>query len=163
MTSWMGTTSSNRGNPDQKMGFIRRCREYYLPATNNNKTSFQDQEQSISGFHTRKLSVSAVQGLDLQKVKPSAQTSDWPTAAPKVRFFFWWFRQAPNVKIASASEFNPVLVLNEPQPHPWDAARLEQSLANPRLSEFSLCGCSGHDTRFMKQHTKQNHDKRNVQ
>ena len=42
------------------------------------------------------------------------------------------------MKIASASEFNPVLVLNEPQPHPWDAARLEQSLANPRFQSF-LC------------------------
>lgn len=33
--------------------------------------------------------------------------------------------QAPNVKIASPSEFNPVLVLNEPHPHPWDGARVD--------------------------------------
>ena len=45
------------------------------------------------------------------------------------------------MKIASPSEFNPVLVLNEPHPHPWDGARLEhlQSLVKPWLSEFPLC------------------------
>eukprot|EP00434_Breviolum_minutum_P013755 symbB.v1.2.012132.t1/scaffold829.1/size159244/2 len=33
--------------------------------------------------------------------------------------------QAPNVKIASPREFNPVLVLNEPFPHPWDGGRVD--------------------------------------
>ena len=46
------------------------------------------------------------------------------------------------MKISSPSEFNPVLVLNEPHPHPWDGARLEHLLVSAdspcclELSEF---------------------------
>ncbi|CAK8995414.1 unnamed protein product, partial [Durusdinium trenchii] len=33
--------------------------------------------------------------------------------------------EAANVKITSPREFNPVLVLNEPFPHPWDRGRVD--------------------------------------
>ena len=169
MTSRMGRTSSNRGNPDQKwvsyenveniITTTNKQQQKLLSKTRNNpfQGSIQENSWNLQGLDLQKVDSAAVSLLKLQSIQRCCQTH--LRLQHHFCHFLWRFRQAPNVKIASPSEFNPVLVLNEPHPHPWDGAGLELSeFGEPfGFQSFRWMGVLlslGHDTYFMKSHTE---------
>ena len=148
MTSRMGRTSSNRGNPDQKWVSYENVeniitttnkQQKLLSKTRNNpfQGSIQENSWNLQGLDLQKVDSAAVSLLKLQSIQRCCQTH--LRLQHHFCHFLWRFRQAPNVKIASPSEFNPVLVLNEPHPHPWmEPGWNFQSLVNPLAFRVSV-------------------------